>query len=239
MAEADSVWTRQRRKRREQPALTQEQVVAEAIKLLDAEGPEALSMRRLGAQLGAVATAIYWHVASKDELLELVANEVYGELEIPPVSRPQEWREAAKGAAISLREMILRHPWIAALLADVGLSYLGPNVMRASEQMQALYETAGFDMLEADMAGKAVIAYVLGFAGTEAATIRKVAKSEKSADELLAELWPAAEQAAQNHPRLRKLYAAYKGMDQAANSDETFTYGLERVLDGLEARLAN
>jgi len=94
--EFTSVWNRPRRgRRREQPALTQEQIVGEAIKLLDADGLDALTMRKLGTALGAVATAVYWHVANKEELIELVVDEVYGEIEVPEVSDPSQWREAA------------------------------------------------------------------------------------------------------------------------------------------------
>src|SRR6478672_5502572 len=87
-----SVWTRPQRRQKEQ--LTRERIVAEAIRLLDEEGLEALSMRSLGQRLGAGATSLYRHVASKDELIELVADEVYGEMEVPTISDPAEWRQA-------------------------------------------------------------------------------------------------------------------------------------------------
>ena len=108
--EYTSVWTRPKRgRRREQPALSQDQIVAEAIKLLDADGLEALTMRKLGAALGAVATAVYWHVANKDELLELVVDEVYGEIEVPAVSGQGEWRAAAESSARSFRAATRRN----------------------------------------------------------------------------------------------------------------------------------
>jgi len=69
-----SVWTRDR----EQPALSRAAIVREAIAMLDAEGTEALSMRKLGARLNAGATSLYRHVASKDELMELALDEVAG-----------------------------------------------------------------------------------------------------------------------------------------------------------------
>src|SRR3954449_2777040 len=87
-----SVWTRPQRRQKEQ--LTRERIVAEAIRLLDDEGLEALSMRTLGQRLGAGATSLYRHVASKDELIELVADEVYGEIEVPEPSDPSSWRLA-------------------------------------------------------------------------------------------------------------------------------------------------
>ncbi len=236
--EYTSVWTRPKRnRRREQPALTQEQIVAAAIKLLDADGLEALSMRKLGAELGAVATAVYWHVANKEELIELVIDHVYGEIDVPEVSGPDEWRAAAVQCAQSFRGMILRHPWMGATLADVGLTLIGPNMMRRSDRMLAIYEAAGFTLREANHASTAVISYVVGLASTEAATVSKIQRSGLSATDWMAKVWPAAQAAAEPHPRIRALYDEYTASDAAEAEDEVFDYGLACVLDGLEARL--
>jgi AcrR family transcriptional regulator len=233
-----SVWTRPKRKRREQPALSQEQIVAEAIKLLDADGLEALSMRKLGAALGAVATAVYWHVANKEELLELVVDQIYGEIEVPEVAGPDEWRQAAVICATSFRTVIHRHPWMGSTLADVGLTYLGPNMMHVSDRMLALYEAAGFSLLEADRAATSVMSYVLGVASSEAATLSKLARSGLTMDEWIAKVWPAAEEAAQDHPRMKALYAAHRSSgDTLTESADSFGYGLDLVLDGLQLRL--
>lgn len=237
--EFTSVWTRPKRgRRREQPALTQEQIVAEAIKLLDADGLEALTMRKLGAALGAVATAVYWHVANKEELIELVVDEVYGEIEVPDVSDPSQWREAADVSARSLRSMIVRHPWVASTLADVGMNYLGPNLMRVSDEMLGIYLAAGFELVEADQANQTVLGFVIGIASIEAATISKLNRSGKDMAAWQASVWPAAVRAAEPYPRMRALYAAYGDADLEAGSETAFGYGLDRVLDGLEARLA-
>jgi AcrR family transcriptional regulator len=232
-----SVWTRPKRKRREQPALSQEQIVAEAIKLLDADGLEALSMRKLGAALGAVATAVYWHVANKEELIELVVDHVYSEIEVPEATGPADWRPAAVEFAGNFRGMILRHPWMGATLADVGVTLLGPNLMRLSDQMLALFEAAGFDLQEANQASTAVLSYVVGIASTEAATLSKVKRSGLSIEDFMARAWPAAQQAAESYPRLKALYSVYNSQEAADDGETVFRYGLDRVLDGLELRL--
>ncbi|MEU4293305.1 TetR/AcrR family transcriptional regulator [Kribbella sp. NPDC026596] len=237
--EYSSVWTRPKRgRRREQPALGQEKIVAEAIKLLDTDGLEALTMRKLGAALGAVATAVYWHVANKDELIELVVDEVYAEIEVPEVSDPAEWRTAAEASARSLRAMIVRHPWFAQTLSDVGMNYLGPNLMRVSDDMLGTYLTAGFELTEADNACKTVLGYVIGIASVEAATISKLRRSGKDMAAWQAAVWPAAVRAAEPYARMRALYAAYGEADLVEGSEDSFSYGLNRILDGLEARLA-
>ena len=236
--EYTSVWTRPKRgRRREQPALTQAQIVAEAIKLLDADGLEALTMRKLGAALGAVATAVYWHVANKDELLELVVDEVYGEVEVPRVADPSEWRPAAEAAARSVRAMIVRHPWVAPTLADVGMNYLGPNLMRISDDLLGTYLAAGFELIEADQAANTVLGYVIGVASVEAATFSKLKRSGKDMATWQAEVWPAAVKAAEPYPHMRALYAANSNTDLEAGGEDSFSYGLARILDGLEARL--
>jgi AcrR family transcriptional regulator len=145
-------------------------------------------MRRLGTRLGAAATSIYWHVASKDELVELVVDAVYGEVEVPAAADGAAWREAVAGLAHSIRSMIPRHPRIASLLPQVGLAYLGPNQMR----MAVLFEAAGFTGREVRQAWYTVIAYVLGVATSEAAWLTTLARAGGSEQAWVARLYPAA-----------------------------------------------
>lgn len=231
-----SVWTRPRR-REQQPALSRAQIVAAAVRLLDAEGIEALSMRKLGTGMGTAATSLYRHVANKDELIELVVDEVYGELEVPRADTPAEWREAVSRSGHSLRAMALRHPWVASVLGQVGLAYLGPNLMRRSERMLALFQAAGFPPGEADLAMKAVTSYVVGATTGEAAYLSLLARSGRSEQEWLESLRPAAERALAEHPLLAGEHSAQEGRDPQKVREETFDYGLQRVLDGLQARL--
>ncbi|WP_158893790.1 TetR/AcrR family transcriptional regulator [Amycolatopsis anabasis] len=227
-----SVWARPRK--REQPALSRAQIVAEAVRLLDADGLEALSMRKLGTRLDAGATSLYRHVANRDELIELVVDEVYGEIRVPEVADPDNWREPVTACARSVRSMILRHPWIASVLGEVGLSHLGPNVMRLNDRMLALLEAAGFPADEADRAISAIVAYVTGMGISEAAWLTTVARSGQSEREWAERLRPAAERAAEPYPRLRNGFSAQTSPRRAR--EEKFDYGLERILDGLETR---
>ncbi|MEU0535549.1 TetR/AcrR family transcriptional regulator [Amycolatopsis tolypomycina] len=229
-----SVWTRPQR-RREQPALSRAQIVAVALELLDTEGIEALSMRKLGARLDAGATSLYRHVANKDELLELVVDEVYGQIEVPDIWG-RDWRTAVTGCAGSARAVLLRHPWVASVLGQVGLSYLGPNVMRLNERMLALFEAAGFDLPEADRALGTVMAYVIGTATTEAAWLTTLTRSGRTEQEWLNTLRPAAIEATKPYPRLHALATAEQQAEE--EREDAFHYGLARVLDGLAARLA-
>ncbi|MEV7380107.1 TetR/AcrR family transcriptional regulator [Streptomyces lydicus] len=215
-----SVWTRPRRQREQ---LSREQIVTEAVQLLDTDGLESLSMRKLGTRLDAGATSLYRHVANKDELIELVVDEVYGELEVPAADAA-DWRTPAARSAYSLRAMILRHPWVASVLGQVGLIHLGPNVTKMSERMAAVYRAAGFPSDETGHAMKTVISYVIGMATSEAAYLSLIARSGKSEREFIESLRSAGEE----DPRAE---------DPETARDETFDYGLRRVLDGLQVRL--
>ncbi|MER6916542.1 TetR/AcrR family transcriptional regulator C-terminal domain-containing protein [Streptomyces sp. NPDC000594] len=228
-----SVWARPQRQRREQPALSRDQIVAEAIALLDSEGLDALSMRRLGTRLNAGATSMYSHVTNKDELIELVVDEVYREIEIPVVDGPEGWRAAARTSAHSLRAAILRHPWIAAVLGEVSGASLGPNMMQMSERILALFEDGGFHPDDASTAMSTLFAYVFGTTTSEAAWLTKLARSGQSEEEWLARLLPAAEAAVQPYPRLRRQYETRKDSAAQQIRGSDFDLGLEAVLDGL------
>ncbi|MEV0294283.1 TetR/AcrR family transcriptional regulator [Nocardia sp. NPDC050710] len=231
-----SVWTRPRRTR-EQPVLTREHIVAEAVSLLDAEGMEALTMRQLGARLNAGATSLYRHVANRDELIELVVDAVYGEIQVPEIDDRANWRSATVEFAAEMRAMILRHPWMAASLGQVGLSYLGPNVMRMTERMVALFEIGGFDPAEIGDAVGTVVGYVVGVGISEAAWLTTLARSGQSEDEMVAGLRPAAERAVAEFPHLRGTTTGGDWSESpAAIRDRKFDYGVQRVLDGLESR---
>ncbi|ALG12817.1 TetR/AcrR family transcriptional regulator [Kibdelosporangium phytohabitans] len=225
-----SVWARPK-KNRDQPALSQHQIVSEAIALLDTEGLDALSMRNLGKRLNAGATSLYRHVANKDELIELAIDEVHGEIEVPPADGT-DWRAGVTGCAHSSLAMINNHPWVASVLGQIGLSYLGPNVMRMSDGMLALFEKGGFSLAESDLALRAVQAYVIGSGVGVAAWQTSLARSGLSNEQWAERIQPIVLAAAAPYPRLTASIEA-----AAANTVEVmFTHGLDAVLDGLVAK---
>ncbi|MFG2841207.1 TetR/AcrR family transcriptional regulator C-terminal domain-containing protein [Streptomyces zaomyceticus] len=230
-----SVWARQP-SAPDQPALSRAAIVREAIVMLDADGIEALSMRKLGARLNAGATSLYRHVATKDELMELAVDEVAAEFTVPPPGSP--WRAAVTEAAVSFRATALGHPWLSAVLGQAGLAYLGPNLMAYSERLAALFTDAGFP--EPSRAIDTVLSYVIGMSTTEAAWLITVNRSGRTEGDLIASLMPAAQQAAAGHDHLAGTYAdaaVHAPVDPVALRDEKFFYGLDVVLDGLEMRL--
>src|SRR5580658_10097949 len=91
--------------------ISQEAIVAAAIGLLDREGLAALSMRRLAEELGTGAASLYWHVGSKDGLLDLVLDQLISEVKIPDPD-PPHWQEQLKEVARDQRAATHRHPWV-------------------------------------------------------------------------------------------------------------------------------
>ncbi|MFJ8916768.1 TetR/AcrR family transcriptional regulator [Amycolatopsis sp. NPDC102389] len=229
-----SVWMRPPKRKREQPSLSREQIVSQAIELLDGGGVDALSMRKLGARLGVAAPSMYTHVATKDELVELVVDAVYGEVALPEEG---PWRVTAGRFARDLRSVFLRHPWLGSLLGETGVAYLGPNVLKMSEAALALFEDAGFSLDDADLAWNTVMAFVVGRATSEAAWLTTLERGGQSEAEWKERLWPAAEQAVRDHPRLKKLYAARRRQDPGETNEADFERGLDCVFDGLATRL--
>ncbi|MEV4622603.1 TetR/AcrR family transcriptional regulator C-terminal domain-containing protein [Asanoa sp. NPDC049573] len=227
-----SVWTRPARPRSGTPALSRDQIVKAALELLDAEGIDGLSMRRLGAKLGSGATSIYWHVANKDDLLDLAIDAVMGEVRIPdPVD---DWRAAAGAMARDLREVLLRHSWIASLFGV--RPNVGPNSMALAESMITLLDRAGFSQAEATYAASALSSHAIGAAITAAAWHTAVARSGMTEADLTKSVAAFLEEQREAYPRLDGGPGA-PPLDIRALQETTFEYGLERLLDGLAARL--
>lgn len=231
-------WARPQRARRDQPVLSRDQIVREALALLDADGIEALSMRKLGARLNAGATSLYTHVANKDELLALVVDEVFGELPLPDATGgedPAVWRKALEETAEGMRACILRHPWMVSVMGDVGMIYFGPSWMRLSESVLALMETAGFEAREANEAMSLLMGYVIGTATVEASWLSALTKSGRSEDEWIAEMMPSVIEATRDYPRLNRLYTTHVPEEVDAGRDSSFTKGVRLLLDGVES----
>ncbi|WP_067825588.1 TetR/AcrR family transcriptional regulator [Nocardia inohanensis] len=228
-----TVWARPQRQRRDSPTLSREQIVSEAIALLDSEGYEALSMRRLGTRLNAGATSLYTHVANREELLELVVDQVFGEIRLPAEFTGETWREDLTGIARSVRATLLGHRWVSVVLSTAGLIYLGPNVMRLSEAMLGVLEAAGFGDDAADRASNAIIAYLLGSSSTEAAMLTTVARSGLTEQQWMEQIMGVSVEMSKPYPRLHKRYLAYLDIDSATARDNVFEQEIGLILDGL------
>jgi AcrR family transcriptional regulator len=146
--------------RRRRDPISKDAIVNAAIQILDREGLAALSMRRLAEELGTGAASLYWHVGSKDGLLDLVMDEVIGEGKIPDPD-PGHWREQVKQLARDQRAASLRHPWI--VRVSIGRIPMGPNALRYSERILAILRAGGLPPHLAVQGYLLLIATINGF----------------------------------------------------------------------------
>jgi AcrR family transcriptional regulator len=216
--------------------LTREQIVTAAVELLDAEGLEGLNMRALGKRLDSAATAVYWHVGSKADLIALVGDQVWNEVALPDLSAT-DWRTAATQMATDLHAMLTRHAWLVQAFGSYVI--FGPGKARHDDHNLAIYEGAGFTSAEADQAAAVVFTFVLGNAlgpAAVASLTRKLGRDGGNAEARLRESMAKARDIATHFPRLRARLGT-PAAEYGAAPDDTFELGLQAVLDGLEARL--
>jgi AcrR family transcriptional regulator len=124
--------------------LDREQVVSAAIALADEAGLDAVSLRGVADRLGVTPMALYRHVASKDDLLDEMADRLYGELDLPAAGEP--WWDALAGIARSTRDALLARPWSVPLFAR---PLAGPNGRALDEALRGALVGAGFSAREA------------------------------------------------------------------------------------------
>ncbi|GAA3694352.1 TetR family transcriptional regulator ActII [Nonomuraea antimicrobica] len=217
--------------------LTRDQIVRAAVAVLDAEGVDGLNMRRLGTQLGAAATAVYWHVKSKDELIVLAADHVWDEIELPDPAGIG-WRAAAAALASGAHGMIGRHFWLLPAMST-HLVY-GPGKARYDDHCLAVYESAGFSAADADQAAATVLMYVIGAAHGEAGELALRARLRRAGadeEERLRDTVAWIGEIAGRFPRLRARMTPSVYEVASLPDEDTFAFGLDVILDGLEARL--
>lgn len=160
-----SVWFRAEKPARTRPQLSHERIIATAVELLDRDGVRKLSMRRLAERLGAHATSLYWHVDTKDDVLDLALDAVFAELGLPG-ERGATWQADVEAFMTGLRSVLLRHPWAAALASTRPL--MGPHALRSSEFAYTALAIGGFEGVHLSSAAATITHYVIGSASTEA-----------------------------------------------------------------------
>jgi AcrR family transcriptional regulator len=226
-------WTRpERRPRGAHPALSRESIVRAAIEIADAEGLEAISMRRVAAKMGAGTMSLYWYVADKDELLDRMVDAAFGEFRTP--DQPSgDWRADLRLIAYETRAMYLRHPWMAQLMG--ARPNFGPNVLRHVEFSVAAVDGLGLDIRRMALIPRALDDYVIGFTLRELALNEAVRRSEFTEEEWRAVLDPYFQElfAGGEYPVLARVSAQGWDLDLEA----AFAFGLDCMLDGLAARI--
>ncbi|HEY2715852.1 MAG TPA: TetR/AcrR family transcriptional regulator [Solirubrobacterales bacterium] len=230
------IWNRpERAGRGPAPSLTRDQIAAAAVRLADAEGIDAVSMRRLATALGVAASSLYRYVERKDDLLELMADAVMGEVE--PAPPGSDWRLAIRTFATEMREMIQRHPWAAAVGA--GRPSLGPNSLDRAERLFAAIDATGLDIDQLLLLSDTVGAFVRGSAiealGDEEAW-RRSGRSREQWMEAHRDYIGAVVESGR-YPLLTRIVLDASSPHDPDRIRTSFELGLERVLDGFAAEI--
>jgi len=165
MTVPDPPWQAPSRPRPARAPLSRDAIVHAALRVMDREGSAGLSMRRVAEELGTGPASLYWHVANKDALINLIIDQVASEIPLPEPD-PDRWQEQLKDWMLGVRQVFGRHPGVAAL--TLGRVPTGPNVVRWAEWILALLRGAGIPDRIAAFAGDLIGLY-LGATGYEAA----------------------------------------------------------------------
>jgi len=205
------------------PQLDRERIVARALEVVDAEGIDALSLRRLAEDLGVTPMALYWHVADKAELLELVGHRILEEVVIP--GREGAWTDQLRDIHRAMFTSFLRHRNAAEVLA--GRARFGPDGLAVFERILAILLDAGFTPEAAFDAYQSLYLFTLGFLTTSTRTPEFIAAQRQGAAYMLT--LPA-----DRFPSIRVVTPVIGGRPL----EEQLDLGLEVVIAGIAARLA-
>ena len=211
--------------------LTRERVLHAAVQLADREGIEAVSMRRLGQELGVEAMSLYNHVANKDDLLDGMVDVVVGEIEPAPLDGA--WKQVARGRILSARRTMLRHQWASAVI--VSRNQPSPTVMKYMDSMGGIFRRAGFSVDLMHHAFHAMGSRVLGFSQELYDDSGDMADSPEIQALMLSQL-------RQEYPYITEIVEKITHDDASvvgAGCDDQweFEFALDLILDGLDRLL--
>jgi AcrR family transcriptional regulator len=240
----DLLWGRRGRGQRgPKPGLSVEAIVAAAVRLADAEGLEAVSMAHVAKQLGFTTMSLYRHVTSKEELLQLMWNaSAQGAEEL--VITGDDWRARLQAWALTQRSMIDQHPWITQM--PMAAPPMAPNSLAFVEHGLGAMDGTGL----ADADKLRVIGLISSYTLSEARMAHDAARAARQVQAAAAGgepvpvwTWEALVREVtdeQTYPRLHRLAWSDEIGDDPSGFDEQeeFRFGLDRILDGVEAFIA-
>jgi AcrR family transcriptional regulator len=193
------------------------------VDLADREGLDALTMRRLGAELGVEAMSLYKHLANKDEILDGIVELVVAEIEIP--SDGADWKEAMRRRAISARDVLSRHSWAIGLLE--ARPSMGPSALRYLDAILGNLRSAGFTIENSVHAFWLLDSYVYGH------VIQETSVPFSTSEEMTESAGSVLEQITTNeYPHLVEI--GEHALRSEYSVDSEFAFGLALILDALE-----
>ena len=226
------IWARpEPRGRGRAAALSLDQIAEVALGIADAEGLDAVSIRRIARELGSGAMSLYHYFDSRDELLDLMADRVAAEMIVPEL--PTDWREALRAIAHQSRDTFKRHPWLHGALG--GSPRLTPNLMRHIEQSSRSVAGLAEEGVDPALLTAIVVAvddYTIGFTVREA-TVDDPNHRAAGIAEAMREPHIRALLESGEFPLLSDFIAG----GQDLRIEDRFELGLDWLLDGFAAQL--
>jgi AcrR family transcriptional regulator len=236
----DPIWARPGPGERK-PAYTREQIAAVAMRVADAEGTDAVTMRRVAAELGAGTMTLYHYVANKQELLALMDDAMMGELLVPDDELAADWREGMAQIARRSYAVFKRHPWLVEHLGDEDdPGPGGPNAMRHFEQSLKVAARADVDIEKRVELVGLVDDYVFGHVLRAREMTRGSEREEAHVAAILE--YVEAQLATGDYPHIAEMAgddirASFERLAAIGADDGRFERGLQRLLDGIELDL--
>ncbi|WP_406861617.1 TetR/AcrR family transcriptional regulator [Streptomyces sp. HUAS MG47] len=234
----DLLWgTGERPSRGPRPGLTLDRIVGAAVTLADAEGLDAVSMRRVSAELGVGTMSLYRYVPGKTQLLDLMLDRVQGEsLAAGPREPAADWRGAVETLARGHLALYRAHPWL--LKVNETRSLLGPNTLRGFELcMTGLKGPRGMGLTDPETVSVIVTvqSFVAGVARMELQAAEAAQETGVSDEDFWAAQTPFLERAMASGE-----FPTVAGLaeDTFAFEIDQFAFGLARLMDGFEALVA-
>jgi AcrR family transcriptional regulator len=208
--------------------LTRERVLQAAVDLADRGGFEAISMRKLGLELGVEAMALYRHVRSRDDLLDGLVEVIVGQIERP--ARGDDWKASLRAQIMAARGVLLRHPWGRRVLEERGTG--GLVTVAYIESILAILRDGGFSIDLAHHSLHVLGSRIFGFSQDLFEDSAEADATPPNDDPIRAGLL------AERFPRVTELATSvsHDGVLGACDDDVEFAFGLDLVLDGLERR---
>jgi TetR/AcrR family tetracycline transcriptional repressor len=214
-------------KTRPRGSLSREEIIKEALALLDEHGPGALSMRRVADRLGVAPNALYYRVRGKADLIDGLIDEVYAGLDLDP-DPGGDWTEQLTTLSQAIRAHLLAHPAVVPFaLQQPGL---GPHGLRLGEAIYNVLRPAGFTDQAVVGTVYALLTYILGFVALE---VPRAGTDPQTSDEFVRRMWaffaalPPGE-----FPHTVQLAAQLARI----STDDQFQFGIRTFLAGLNAQ---
>ena len=208
---------------RSRRGLSRDAVALAALELVDREGLDALSMRRLAGELGTGTMTLYGYFRNKEELLGGVVDAAFAEFELPaPAAEPLA---GLRELIVAAHDVLSRHPALVEIRGTGPI--VRPRGFRITDHAMSLLADAGFEPAEAARAFRLLFDYVFGYA-----TVNRRPPSPELRREALASI------VALPPEEFPTLTAAAGAMADAVADGEQFEYGLDRILAGIAAQLA-